>query len=513
MNDAGIPALRQVLAGEAGDLPGPVLIRATRTVIAAAVLLSHFIGALIVLGLLGLAFPVPPEVTSHAAWRNVLIGVGYVVVVFPLGLWAGLRAASAIDDWLVEDRAPTALERRRTLTLPIRLQAQQGALWAVAALIAVVGNLSTSTKFAVEIGITVSLGGVSTVAIAFLLTQRLSRPVRARLLEAAPPRHGDSSGVALQALTSWFIGTIVPVVGALALGVSALMVDMTAHDLARSVIVLCTVAVVVGFGAIALFARSISQPLRELRDALDRLDAGDFDVSLVVKDVSEIGYAQAGFNRTAAGLRERERLRDLFGRHVGRDVARRALDEGVQLGGEEREAAMLFVDIIGSTTLAVRRGPTEVVGALNAFFAIVVDVVVEHDGLVNKFEGDGALCVFGAPLEHADAASAALAAARTLQARLTAELPDVPAGIGVSAGTVVAGNVGAADRFEYTVIGDPVNEAARLTEQAKDRVGRVCASGAAVERASDEEAAHWDVGDAVTLRGRDEPTPIAVPRS
>jgi adenylate cyclase len=78
---------------------------------------------------------------------------------------------------------------------------------------------------------------------------------------------------------------------------------------------------------------------------------------------------------------------------------------------------------------------------------------------------------------------------------------------------VVAGNVGHRDRFEYTVIGDPVNEAARLTELAKDREGRVCASGAAVERASAEEAAHWDVGDAVTLRGRDEPTPIAVPRS
>jgi adenylate cyclase len=504
-------ALRQVLAGRAGDLPGATVIHATRIVIAAAVLLSHLVGALIVLLLLGLAFPVPDEVTGAVAWRNVAIGAGYVVVVFPLGLWAGLRAAGDMDGWLIEDRPPTAAERRRTLQLPLRLQAQQGALWAVAAVIGVLGNLATSTRFAVEVGITVALGGISTVAIAFLLTQRLARPVRARLLEADPPRREEIAGVALQALLSWFVGTAVPVIGAVAIAIGALMVDMSAHGLARAVIVLGGTALLVGFGAMVLFARSISQPLRELRDALDRLEAGDFDVHLTVSDSSEIGYVQAGFNRTAAGLRERERLRDLFGRHVGQDVARRAVEEGVQLGGEERFAAALFVDIIGSTALAVQRGPTEVVDALNAFFGIVVDVVVEGDGFVNKFEGDGALCVFGAPLEHPDAATAALAAARRLQVRLTEELPDLPAASGVSAGTVVAGNVGAADRFEYTVIGDPVNEATRLTERAKDLPGRVCASEAALARASTAEAARWELGDAVTLRGRDEPTRVASP--
>jgi adenylate cyclase len=131
---------------------------------------------------------------------------------------------------------------------------------------------------------------------------------------------------------------------------------------------------------------------------------------------------------------------------------------------------------------------------------------------VNKFEGDGALCVFGAPLAHDDAACAALQAARDMQARLRRDVPEAPAMIGVSAGVVVAGNVGARDRLEYTVIGDPVNEAARLTELAKEHDSGICASEAAVARVVDDaERARWSLGEPVVLRGRGEATRVAVP--
>jgi adenylate cyclase len=130
--------------------------------------------------------------------------------------------------------------------------------------------------------------------------------------------------------------------------------------------------------------------------------------------------------------------------------------------------------------------------------------------MVNKFEGDGALCVFGAPVGRRDPACAALCAARELHARLNDELPDVDTGIGVSAGPAVAGNVGAEERFEYTVIGDPVNEAARLSELAKRRPERLVAAGRAVDRALDaEERKRWAVGEEEHLRGRDEPTRLA----
>jgi adenylate cyclase len=212
----------------------------------------------------------------------------------------------------------------------------------------------------------------------------------------------------------------------------------------------------------------------------------------------------------AAGLRERELLRDLFGRHVGEDVARRALEGGVELGGELRQAAVLFVDVLGSTALASEAPPQEVVERLNEFFGVVLEAMEAHDGWVNKFEGDAALCVFGVPDREEDAAGRALAAARMLAARLADGRP-LPAAIGVSAGEVVAGNIGAAHRLEYTVIGDAVNEAARLTELAKQHDPHVLASGAAVERASPAEAERWSLGDAVVLRGRREPTRLAVP--
>ena len=221
---------------------------------------------------------------------------------------------------------------------------------------------------------------------------------------------------------------------------------------------------------------------------------------------------QAGFNRMAAGLEERERLRDLFGRHGGRDVAAAALDDEMSLGGEEREVAALFVDIVGSTTLPARLPPGEVVATLNRFFAIVVEVVEAHGGLVNKFEGDAALCVFGAPVARPSPAADGLRAARRLATRLAAEMSEVDFGIGVSAGVAVAGNVGAEERFEYTVIGDPVNEAARLCELAKARPERVLAAHRAVEAASPSETGRWKTGES-GRRGRDAETVLASPIS
>ena len=196
-----------------------------------------------------------------------------------------------------------------------------------------------------------------------------------------------------------------------------------------------------------------------------------------VYDGSEIGQLQAGFNSMVDGLRERERIQDLFGRHVGEEVARAALEQGIELGGEVRDVAVLFTDVVGSTQLAAERPPEEVVELLNRFFAVVVEVVRKHGGWVNKFEGDAALAIFGAPTTLDDAAAAALAAARELAERLPKEVDGLEAAIGVSAGEAVAGNIGEESRFEYTVIGDPVNEAARLTELAKEKDGHAARLG------------------------------------
>jgi adenylate cyclase len=153
----------------------------------------------------------------------------------------------------------------------------------------------------------------------------------------------------------------------------------------------------------------------------------------------------------------------------------------------------------------------EVVRLLNDFFRVVVDTVNRHGGFVNKFQGDAALAIFGAPIEHPDASGAALAASRELHDELIEVLGETEFGIGVSAGRAIAGHIGAQARFEYTVIGDPVNEAARLTELAKLESGHVLASAMAVSGALDAEALCWNVGEIVELRGRVEPTQLARP--
>jgi adenylate cyclase len=320
-------------------------------------------------------------------------------------------------------------------------------------------------------------------------------------------------GVAARIVIFWALGTGVPVLGLALAGVSQLtgLLHASGDRIAATTVFLGGVALSVGLLATVLAARSLADPLEGLRRAMRAVQRGRTDVAVEVDDGSEVGLLQAGFNRMVAAVREREELQDLFGRQVGEDVARQALERGITLGGEARDVAVLFVDLVGSTELAVTRPPQEVVERLNDFFRVVVAVVSEQGGAVNKFEGDAALCVFGAPLDGDDPAGAALAAARELRRRLEEELPDADCGIGVSAGEAVAGNIGAAERFEYTVIGDPVNEAARLTELAKTKPSRLLASDAALERARSPERERWVAGEHVTLRGRDRETVVATP--
>jgi adenylate cyclase len=382
--------------------------------------------------------------------------------------------------------------------------------WGIAAVIAGTIWLTAGIAAGDVTGSTILLGGLTACSLQYLLIERAMRPVIAIALAGGPPPQVATPGVAARLGMAWSLTTAVPLFGAVAFVVADLSgADLPQGQLKGTVLFLVAVAIGVGLLAMRLAARSVAEPVGAVRRALERVEGGDLETRIEVDDGSEVGLLQAGFNRMAAGLKERERLRDLFGRHVGRDVARAALEREIRLGGEVREVAVLFVDLVGSTTIAARRPPSEVVALLNDFFRIVVDAAERHGGWVNKFEGDAALCVFGAPGDLEDAAGGALCAAREIRDHVARELPDLDLGVGVSAGRAVAGNVGAEERYEYTVIGDPVNEAARLCELAKEKPERLLASEAALRRASVAETQRWSLGEAVTLRGRDEPTRLA----
>jgi adenylate cyclase len=475
-------------------------------------LLANGLGGVIVTVFLTFLFPT----TVSAEERDRLIGPSLAVfaVYMPLSLYLGQRLATRkgrqIMDWLESGEVASDDVRANVLRYPLRFAKTAAVLWGVAALLFSAIWQDASLVAGDSVLATILLGGVTACALQFLLVERVMRPATGRALAGGPPPPMAVPGVATRLTMAWTLATGVPVLGIVALGIADLSgADLDRDQLILSTLFLALLAIVTGLVAIVLAARSVSDPVTEVQQALEKVEGGELETRVEVDDGSEVGLLQAGFNRMAAGLEERERMRDLFGRHVGHDVAQAALDSEVSLGGEVREVAALFVDLVGSTTLAARRPATEVVAVLNDFFRIVVDAAERHGGLVNKFEGDAALCVFGAPNPSDDPAGGALRAAREIRDRVRSELPDIDLGIGVSAGPAVAGNVGAEERFEYTVIGDPVNEAARLCELAKQKPERLLASESAVEEAAAEESEYWSLGDAVTLRGRDEPTRLA----
>jgi adenylate cyclase len=491
---------------------GAELERRVRRRLSRATALANLLGALSVFGFLAFLLPFDVEDANRLILRSAIALGVYLGASLTLGVVLGRRRMARELTWLRESRAPTEAERRYVLGVPRDSALISASFWAVGAVIAPLVNIEIGGLAAVLAGAVV-LGGVMTAAVGYLLSERIMRPVTAIALADAPPSKPTTPGVSARLMMAWTVATGVPVLGIVALTITALS-GVTASEtlVAASALFLAAVAILVGLPAVFLATRSVAEPLGALRQALGRVEAGDLEARVEVDDGSEIGLVEAGFNRMAEGLAEREHLRDLFGRHVGEEVARRALDEGVALGGEEREIAALFVDLVGSTALAARRPPGEVVGLLNRFFAVVVEVVDAHHGFVNKFEGDAALCVFGAPVASESPAGDALACARAMSARLRDEVPELEAGIGVAAGTAVAGNVGAEQRLEYTVIGDPVNEAARLCELAKEHDSRVVASGAALTAAPEDEGHDWRLlGEEVELRGRATPTALAVP--
>jgi class 3 adenylate cyclase len=483
---------------------GPVAVPA----IVLLVIVANLVGvATVVMLLIGV-----DDGSGTTGRTQVLVAVAaYLVVAFPVGVLLGLRRQRVTNRWLMARRDPTSAEAGQALRLPVDTALIAGGIWAVGAVL--IGLVSAvvfpDARVGLRTGVATLLGGMATAGVTYLLVARAARTVTAIALAAHPPAGALTLGVRPRLLLTWGLTSAVPM-----LGVVLLFLDPSnpGGPGATAVVFLVVVALLVGGLATLLTARAVGQPLRDLRRAVQQVGRGDYDVSVVVDDAGEIGLLQEGVNTMAAGLAERERLRDLFGRHVGTTVADRALATGVSLGGEERTVAALFVDIAGSTSLVRRTGPEEMVGLLNRFFQVVVETVEEAGGLVNKFEGDAALCVFGAPADHADPAGAALRAARRICDEVRAA-GEVDVGVGVACGPVWAGQVGAASRLEYTVIGDPVNEAARLTELAKEHPCRAVASEPTVQAAAPDEQAHWVRDGEVELRGRDEKTSIWVRRS
>jgi adenylate cyclase len=263
---------------------------------------------------------------------------------------------------------------------------------------------------------------------------------------------------------------------------SIAMLTSLEHEMApfwrleRLLMALNVVALLISGAAGVLVARGVTRPVIELSEGVRRINKGDYSVRVPVKTRDELGDLASAFNGMAVGLQERDKVRDLLGKSVSPEVAGELMRSEIKLGGEVRKVTILFSDLRDFTAHSETQSPENLVKELNAYFTEVTGAVEAVGGIVDKYIGDAVMAVFGAPVELPDHADRAVQAAMEIlraeeslnQRRSELGLPSLRTGIGISTGDVVAGNVGSASRYNYTVMGNEVNLASRLESLTKD---------------------------------------------
>ena len=470
-------------------------------------LLANAAGAAVVVAYLLLIYPVE-EQGSRIVGLNLAVFSAYVVVTAVVSVPVNRILLNRAVGWAREGRHPTAAERRDTLLLPLRQTFSSLVGWVGAA---VIFGLLNDDRSRISVGI--AIAGMLTCTLLFQLLEQRMRPLFALALEGTDPAAlgARRREILPRIMLAWWIGSAIPL---LLIGLAPMTLpDDQLPGLLSRITSLVLLLLVAGGLVMRGAAASVAEPVDEVREAMAKVEDGDLDVHVQVDYPGEIGRLQAGLNAMVAGLDERRRVEDLFGRLVGAEVARQALRRGPELGGEEREITALFVDRAGFTSFAEHASPHEIVSDLNRIFEVVIEVVEAAGGWVNKFEGDAALCLFGVPAVQPDHAARALRAAQDLPAAVS-ELPGHPhVGVGVATGTVVAGHIGTPSRYEYTVIGDAVNVASRLTDLAKTHRTHVLAAGSTVAaaRRGGEDLEGWCAVETVRLRGRQAPIEVWEP--
>ncbi|HKX03704.1 MAG TPA: adenylate/guanylate cyclase domain-containing protein, partial [Methylomirabilota bacterium] len=228
---------------------------------------------------------------------------------------------------------------------------------------------------------------------------------------------------------------------------------------------------------LSLFAaNSVAAPLKDVEDAMAEVERGRLDGRAPVVTTDEIGAVADGFNRMLHGLREREMVKETFGKYVTPEIRDEILAGRIRGEGELKEATLLFADLRDFTPWVEATEPRQVVRDLNEYFTEMDDAIRAHRGLVLQFIGDEIEAVFGAPIASGDHPAMAVRAALEMRRRLRAwnarrEAEGKPAlrhGIGIHTGTVLAGSIGGAERLSYALVGDPVNLASRIQGLTKD---------------------------------------------
>lgn len=441
---------------------------------------------------------------------NVVLVVGWNSAVhYVVGPAVVRRLFRPVADYLASDRAPTDREIRSLVGQPLKLAMANTGGWVVACALEAALNMGFMYKpgdwpvfrFSVAILLCSYAAGL----FAMVRIEREMRPVFARAFRDAEVPVTRSHSVRTRLGLVWGMAGPVPFIA-----ISDAVTGLNAQQMLMirpGVYQLCALTALSGAIITRAGAQSIIEPVTELEQAMHRVAAGDLDVGVVADRPGELGAVQAGFNRMVDELRAQRTLEALFRRHVGTEVATRALEQGLVMTGERRAASVVSVRVENVSETAP---PAERIALLNSVYETIVAIVSDERGWVNKLSERGAMCVFGPLADDDDHATGSLRAARRLEQAL-AVVPELRSSVGVATGEVVAGNVGAFDRHEYTIIGEPANAAARLADLAAAHPERVLATQACVDGAGSEERAIWRAEGLKDLRGWPEPVMVFVP--
>ncbi len=265
--------------------------------------------------------------------------------------------------------------------------------------------------------------------------------------------------------------------------VAILMLNKFADPVAAAVRAKATRVIGLSVGLIAIglvlfvvISVRMLRPLQVLTAAAGRVAQGDLDIAVPVpRSRDEVGRLARAFQGMVEGLRQRDFIRNTFGRYVSTEVAEAILGSpgGHRLGGDRREITLLVADLRGFSVLAERMRPEGVIRSLNRHLGRMVEILVRHRATIDEFQGDGILAFFGAPLAAPDDPERAVACALEMQ-RALADLngeergqgwPELSMGIGIHTGEVIVGNIGSERRTKYGAVGAAVNLAYRIESQ------------------------------------------------
>ncbi|MEY4616427.1 MAG: hypothetical protein RJB66_1387 [Pseudomonadota bacterium] len=267
------------------------------------------------------------------------------------------------------------------------------------------------------------------------------------------------------------------------------------------------------FLGVFIFTMTITNPIEKLASLIKVVAKGNFGVSAkrVITSQDEVGDLAKAFDKMTEGLKERDKVKTLFSKFHGSSIAEDLMNKKVGVGGSNKEVTVFFSDIRGFTSFSENRSPEEVVSMLNEYFAIMVRIIQQHHGIVDKFIGDAIMAVWGAPKgsnrDAQNAVRACLEMRKALnelnQKRIRRDQPPILIGMGLHTGQAISGTIGSDERMEYTVIGDTVNLTSRIESSTKS-FGTDLLISEETARLVDQEFALVHAGS-VEVKGKAEP--------